>query len=201
MASQNKFIPLHAMRSWAGLAAFFKTNFGTAQAIVTNLNDIEKKWEDGLEVTLSAARGSTLYIVMTKGTKEYQDKSQMWFTFNVWNETYDKIDEQYKAGYTLTGICYSTGLGEYFVVMTMILEVQSSYYFDDTAVALNWIKEQHHVGYHPTIIFNIPTLNNKTLVVMTTDKYRSSYEYKFGYKLQQAVAFPSSKSTQLPVSL
>ena len=166
-----------------GFAAFFMAEYGTAQAIVTNLNDIEKKGDDDFRITSIAARGSTFYIVMTKGTKEYKGKSQMWFISNTWNETYDKINEQHKAGYTVTGICYSTGLREYFVVMTKIPEVQSSHYFDDAAVALNWMEEQHHVGYHPTIIFTVPTLN-KTLVVMTTDKNRSGYEYKFGYKLE-----------------
>ena len=166
-----------------GFAAFSMAKYGTAQAIVTNLNDIEKKWEDGFKITSSAARGSTFYIVMTKGTNEYQGRSQMWFTFNTWKDTYDKIVEQYKVGYTVTGICYSTSLRQFFVVMTTIPEVQSSCYFDDTVVVLNWMEEQHHVGYHPTIIFNIPTLN-KTLVVMITDGWRSSYEYKFGYKLE-----------------
>ena len=166
-----------------GFAAFFMAKFGTAQAIVTNLNDITKKCGDGFKITSSAARGSTFYIVMTKGTREYKGKSQMWFTCYTWRGTYDEISEKHKAGYTVTGICYSTDLRKYFVVTTMMPEVQSSYYFDNTVVALNWMEEQHHVGYHPTIIFNIPTLN-KTLVVMTTDKYRSSYEYKFGYKLE-----------------
>ena len=166
-----------------GFAAFFMAKYGTAQAIVTNLSDIEKKWNDGFEVTSSAALGSTFYIVMTKGTKEYKGKSQMWFTFNRWNETYDEINKQYKAGYTVTGICYSTGLREYFVVMTKIPEVQSHHYFEDAAVALDWMEEQHHVGYHPTIIFNVPTFD-ATLVAMTTDENRSGYEYTFGYKLE-----------------
>ena len=167
-----------------GFAAFFVAKYGTAQALVTNLNDLEEKWEDGFKITSSAARGSTFYIVMTKDTKEYQDKSQIWFTFDTWKDTYDKITERYKARYIVTGICYSTGRRQYFVVFTRIPEVQSSLYFDDTAVALNWMEEQHHVGYHPTLIFNIPTLNKQTLVVMTTDGNRSSYEYKFGYKLE-----------------
>ena len=167
-----------------GFAAFCMEEFGTAQTIVTKLNDIEKKWEDSFEITSCAARGLKFYIVMTKGTKEYKDKSQIWFTANTWNEAYDGINEEYKAGFTITGICYSTGRREYFVVLTKIPEVQSSHYFDDAAVALNWMEEQHHVGYHPTIIFNIPTLNNKTLIVMTTDENRSSYEYTFGYKIE-----------------
>ena len=157
--------------------------YGTAQAIVTNLTDAEKKLQDGFNITSVAALGSTFYIVITKGTREYRRKAQMSFICVTWKETYDEINEQYKAGYTVTGICYSTGLKEYLVAMTKIPEVQSSYYFDDTAVALNWMEEQHHVGYHPTIIFTVPTLN-KTLVVMTTDQNRLSYEYKFGYKLE-----------------
>ena len=68
--------------------------------------------------------------------------------------------------------------------MTKIPEVQSSHYFDDTDAALNWMEEQHHVAFHPTIIFTIPTFLNKTLVVMTTDENRSGYEHKFGYKLE-----------------
>ena len=167
-----------------GFSTFFRADYGTAQAIVINLADIEKKGGDGFRITSVVAQGSTFYVVMTKGTKEYRGKSQMWFISNTWNETYDKINEQHKAGYTVTGICYSTGLREYFAIMTKIPEVQSSHYFDDAAVALNWMEEQHHVGYHPTLIFTVPTLLNKTLVVMTTDENRSGYEYKFGYNLE-----------------
>ena len=165
-----------------GFAAFFIEKYGTAPVIVTNVDDIEKKWDDGFDITSCTARGSTFYIVMTKGTREYEDKEQMWFTSNRRNEAYDEINEQYEAGLTVTGICYSTGLRQNFVVFTKIPEVQSSYYFDDTTVALNWMAEKHHVGYHPTVIFTDPTLN-KTLAVMTSDENRSNYEYTFGYKL------------------
>jgi len=166
-----------------GFAVFRMGKYGTAQAIVTNLSDIQKKWEDGFEITSCAARGSTFYIVMTKGTEEYRDKQQMWFTCNTWNETRDEINEQIKVGYTVTGICYCTGLRQYFVVTTEIPEVKSSHHFDDTTAALNWMDEQHLVGYHPTVIFTDSTLN-KTLVVMTTDEDRSSYQYTFGYKFK-----------------
>jgi len=158
-----------------GFMVFSMNQYGTAQAIVTNLPDIEKKWKDGFEITSCAARGQNFYIIMTKGTREYGNKTQAWFSCNTWNETCDEINEQIKDGYTVTGICYSTGLKLYFFVMTKIPEVQSAHYFDDTAVAVNWMEEQHHVGYHPTIIFTEPTLN-KTLVVMTTDEKRSSFE-------------------------
>ena len=167
-----------------GFAVFFIAKYGTAQAIVTNLTDAKKKSEDGFKITSVAALGSTFYIVMTKGTREYRRKSQVSQICDTWKQTYDEINEEYKAGYTVTGICYSSGRQKYLFVMTETPKVQSSYYFDDTAVALNWMEEQHHVGYHPTIIFNIPTLLNKTLVVMTTDQNRLSYEYKFGYKFE-----------------
>ena len=159
-----------------GFMVLSMDQYGTAQAIVTNLPDIERKWKDGFEITSCAARGQTFYIIMTKGTREYRNKTQAWFSCNTWNETCDEINEQIKEGYTVTGICYSTGLRLYFVVTTKIPEVQSAHYSDDTTVALNWMEEQHHVGYHPAIIFSEPTLN-ETLVVMTTDENRSSFEY------------------------
>lgn len=166
-----------------GFAVFRMGKYGTAQAIVTNLSDIEKKWEDGFAITSCAARGSTFYIVMTKGTVEYRDKQQKWFTFYTWNKTRDEINEQIKAGFTVTGICYCTGLTQYLVVTTKIPEVKSRHNFDDTNAVLNWMDEQHLVGYHPTVIFTDPILN-KALVVMTTDENRSSYQYVFGYKLK-----------------
>lgn len=166
-----------------GFMVFSMNQYGTAQAIVTNLTDIEKKWKDGFKITSCAARGQTFYIIMTKGTREYRNKTQAWFIRNTWSETCDKINEQIKEGYTVTGICYSTGLRLYFVVTTKIPEVQSSHYSDDTTVALNWMEEQHHVGYHPTIIFSEPTLN-KAFVVMTTDENRCSFAYIFCWKLK-----------------
>jgi len=129
------------------------------------------------------AQGSEFFIVMTKGTKEYKDKDQKWFSSVRSNETYDEINKQHEAGYTVTGIFYSTGLRQFFLAFTKIPEVQSSHYFDGRTAVLNWMDEQHHVGYHPNIIFTSPALI-KTLVVMTTDKNRSSYEYTFGYKFE-----------------
>jgi len=166
-----------------GFAVFFMEQYGTAQAIVTNVSNMEEKLQDGFQITSCGFRGQKIYIIMTKGTREYRNKTQVWFTRNTWNETYYVIIEQIKKGYTVTGICYSTGLRLYFVVMTKIPEVQSAHYFDDTAVALNWMEEQHHVGYHPTIIFSEPTLN-KTFVVMTTDENRSSFEHIVCLKLK-----------------
>ena len=165
-----------------GFGVFFMENYGTSQCIVTDLSDIYKICNDGFQITACAARGSNFYIIMTKGTDEYSGTAQTWFIRNTWNETHTAINARSKAGFTVTGICYSTGLKLYFVAMTMIPAVQSSHYFDDPTAVFNWMNEQHHVGYHPTIIFTDPTLQ-KTLVVMTTDENRSSYEYTFDYKL------------------
>ena len=49
-------------------------NFGTNQAIITNTSDIQKFWKDGFRISACAARGSTFYIIMTKGTNPKDDK-------------------------------------------------------------------------------------------------------------------------------
>ena len=102
------------------------------------------------------------------------------------SDTSTKIYDLSEERYTVTGICYSTGLRQYFVVMTMIAEVQSSYdWFDDTTVALNWMEEQSGVGYHPILLLMDPN-DHKTLAVMTTDGDRpsaSSTVYMLDYSL------------------
>ena len=169
-----------------GFGVFFMENYGTDQCIATKPFQINKRWNDGFEITACAARDSNFYIVMTKNTDEYSGTTQTFCFRNTWNETYTTINERHKAGYTVTGICYSTGLRKYFVVMTMIPEVQSSYYFNDPATALNWMEEQYHVGYHPTVIFTAPTLQ-KTLVVVTKDENTSYYSNAYCFKLKYPV--------------
>jgi len=96
--------------------------------------------------------------------------------------TCEKTNKLIKAGYTVTGICYSTGLKRYLVVLTEIPEVQSSHYFDDPTAVLGWIEEKSHVGYHPTLIFRDPTVD-KTLAVMTSDENRSECFCIYDYEL------------------
>ena len=86
--------------------------------IIRNTSDIQKFWKDGFRVTACAARGSTFYIIVTKSTKEYGEKSQEWITGNTWLEVDTEIRKSYRTGKFITGICYSTGLEQYFVVMT-----------------------------------------------------------------------------------
>ena len=161
-------------------------NYGTDQCVVTSAFQMHERWHNGFQVTACAAWGSHFYIIMTKDTDKYSGKSQIYFIRNTWNETHTSINEHHKAGYTVTGICYSTGLRQYFVVMTKIPEVQSSHYFNDPAIVLNWMEEQYHVGYHPTVIFTDPTLH-KTLVAVTKDENMSNCLHVYGFKLKHPV--------------
>lgn len=169
-----------------GFAVFFLENYGTAQTFAENPRDLETKLKDGFKITACAAWRTGISVIMTKGTDEYSRKPQEWFTYETFSDTSTKIDDLSEEGYTVTGICYSTGLRRYFVVMTMIADVQSSYdWFDDTTVALNWMEQQRGVGYHPTLVFMDPN-DRKTLVVMTTDENRPSASgvvYMLDYKL------------------
>lgn len=164
--------------------AFFMSNYGTDQKIVTHILDIAKVYQEGFRLTACAARGSTFSIVMTKGTDEYHDKNQKWFTRTSWEEVEIKLEKQYEKGKALTGICYSTGQRRYFVVLTETPQRQQYKWFDhsDTTIRDDWMDAQHKEGYHPTIIFKDPT-DETILVVMTMDENRSGYSCRFSHKV------------------
>ncbi|KAL9953310.1 hypothetical protein ACROYT_G040707 [Oculina patagonica] len=166
-----------------GFGVFFMENYGSNQTIVRNVYDIKRIWEDGFKITACAARGSTFYVIMTQDTEEYKGKIQVCFTCVTWAEAQNEIQKKYKEGKAITGICYSTGLEQYFVVMTESSERQTYKWFGDGSTANNWVDEQYHVGYHPSVIFKDPT-DNKILVVMTSDKNRSGYTSRINYKLK-----------------
>ena len=168
-----------------GFGAFFMNGYGTKQVIIESTGDIEKQWDDGLKITSCAALDSTFYIIMTEDTKEYHGKQQIWFTRSTWKETNDEIQEGCKEGKSVTGICYSTGLKQYLVVMTKMPQGQTYRLFDTTEriVERNWESEKFKQGFHPTIIFKDPT-NNKTLRVMTKDENRSGYVRRANYELR-----------------
>ncbi|KAJ7354975.1 hypothetical protein OS493_029085 [Desmophyllum pertusum] len=157
-----------------GFGVFFMGNYGTDQAIITNTSDIEKKSDNGFKITACAARGSTFYVIMTKDTEEYKDKAQSWFTRSTWTEAENEIQKKYEEGKAITGLCYSSGLGQYFVVMTKTPEGQSYQCSEDRAARSKWMGEKSEKGFHPTIIFKDPT-DQKIVVVMTEDQNRSSY--------------------------
>ena len=169
-----------------GFGVFFMEGYGTKQVIIKGTDGIKKQWDDGLKITSCAALDSTFYIIMTKNTKEYHGKGQRWLTRSTWKEANDEIQEGYQDGKSITGICYSRGLKQYFVVMTASMGAQCFRWFGKTErkAMHDWEKKKHDQGFHLTIIFNDPT-DDKILIVMTKDKNRSGrYVYRAGYKLR-----------------
>ena len=170
-----------------GFGVFFMDGYGTKQVIIRSTDDIQKQWTDSLKITSCAALDSTVYIVMTKDTKEYDGKGQTWFTRSTWRETSDEIQERYKEGKAITGICYSTGLEQYLVVMTNMPQGQTYMWFDKTEkiARSDWEDGKFKQGLLllTTIIFKDPT-DNKTLSVMTSDENRSGYVRRANYQLR-----------------
>ena len=170
-----------------GFGVYLMENYGTNQTILSDTADIKKYWDEGLQITACAARESTFYIIMTNDTKEYHGKWQKWHVCKEWKQVEDKIQEGYREGYAITGICYSTGLEQYFVVMTETPGMQSYKRFDTTkedSDRENWVHEKYHQGLHPSIIFKDPN-DDRLLIVMTEDENRSPGSvYEFDYKLR-----------------
>ena len=164
-----------------GFGVVFLANYGTDQTILTNTSDIERLRNDGFQITSCAARGSTFYIIMTKGTREYKEK-QAWFTLNSWDEAKYVIQENQDKGRVVTGICYSTGQRKYLVVVMASSHDQIYRKFNRAADLDNWVKERYKEGFHPTIIFKDPA-DNRTLVVMIKDTHRSFYTCKYDCKV------------------
>ena len=168
-----------------GFGVFCMEGYGTKQLIKRSTNGIQNKLDDGFRITSCAALDSKFYIVMTKDTKEYHVKQQKWFTRSTWKETNDEIQEGYQEEKAITGICYSSGLKQYLVVLTASMGRQCSRWFNTTEGEAmdDWEDKKYAQGFHPTIIFIDPT-DNKTLIVMTEDKNRSTYVSRAGYKLR-----------------
>ena len=168
-----------------GFGAFFMKGYGTKQCIVKSTDNIKKHRNNGLKITSCAALDSRFYIVMTKDTKEYRGKGQKWFTCSTWTSTNVEIQEGYQEGKAITGICYSSGLKLYFVVMTASMGAQCFSWFDTTEQkAMNdWEFEKFKQGFHPSIIFKDPTDNN-ILIVMTKDENISAYVRRSDFKLR-----------------
>ena len=173
-----------------GFGVFFIEGYGTKQVILKGTNGITRQWGDGLQITSCAALDSTFYIIMTKDTKEYHGKQQKWFTCSTWKETNDKIQEGYKEGKAITGICYSTGLEQYLVVMTKTPEGQTYRWFDttETIAMSDGEDDKFKQRFHPTIIFKNPT-DNTTLSVMTNDENISDYVRRGNYELRNESDF------------
>ena len=154
-----------------GFGVVLMQKFGAAQTILTGTSDIKKKSDEGFRITACAAMGSSFFIIMTKGTKEYTGKVQEWFAHGTWKEIASGLDRGYKEGKGITGICYSTGLEpQYFVVMTEMAERQRYEWFENTdggnVARRDWVDQKYKEGFYVTIIFIDPT-DNKILIVTT----------------------------------
>lgn len=164
-----------------GFAAFFMEQYGTAQTILTNTSDVEKKMKDGFKITACTAQGSVFYIIMTKGTKDYRRK-QEWFTSDSWDEAERLIQEKCKERRVVTGICYSTGQNKYLIVVMEISHDQIFRKFRCGADLKKWVKKEHEDGFHPTIIFRDPN-DKQTLVVMIKDGNNQPYSCTYDFKV------------------
>ena len=81
-----------------GFGVYLMENYGRNQTILSGTANIQKNWDEDLEITACAARESTFYIIMTKDTKEYHGKPQKWFVHKKWKQVNDDIQEGYKDG-------------------------------------------------------------------------------------------------------
>lgn len=97
--------------------------------------------------------------------------SYIWFSFKKWSLTYSVIGYWLSEGYNVTGLCYSKGLGRYFVVMTQSCKVQVVFRFDSLHLLYDdFITEE---GFHPTILYETRERDNGELiqiVIMTKDE-------------------------------
>ena len=169
-----------------GFGAFFMAGYGTEQVLVKGVKDVQKNWDDGFMITACATQGSTFYFIMTKDTTEYHGKGQRCFIRDSWKGANDEIQEGYRTGFALTGICYSSELERYLIVMTELIGEQCFRWFGTTKLKDmdDWEMEKHNQGFHPSIIFRDPT-DNKTLIVMIKDENRSlSFVRRVNYKLR-----------------
>ena len=135
-----------------GFGVLFMTNYGSVQKILTNTSDIEKERKGGFKITACATWGSTFYVILTKGTREYKGR-QRWFTSKSWDDAEKLIQENQEQKRVVTEICYSTGQQTYLVVVMETSQDQIYKKFCDVANLDKWVKEQYKEGYHPTIIF------------------------------------------------
>lgn len=172
-----------------GFGVFLMENYGTDQTIITNLPDIKTFKASGYKITACAAQGSTIYIIMTKGTKEYDGKRQKWVISKTWPEVATQIIQHRRKGRIITGICYSIKLKQYFVVMTETLQKQCYRWQQDITKKGNisreaWVKEKRNMGYYLSVIFTDPS-DDHTLFVMTADKDVRRSKCKVFHKMKK----------------
>ncbi|KAJ7373214.1 hypothetical protein OS493_014362, partial [Desmophyllum pertusum] len=68
------------------------------------------------------------------------------FTRSKWDKANNEIQKEYKEGEAITGLCYSSGLERYFVVMTKTPEGQCYHRSDDEIARSKWMDEKFEKG-------------------------------------------------------
>ena len=158
-----------------GFGVFTLEGVGTDQGVTwdSDMSSVQEWLDEGYRITACGARNSRFYYVMTRGAMEYEGKSQTCITRSTWGEAVQFIEEMYKEGERITGICYSTGLEKYLVIMTESSESGQCSMWGNEGIS-EWMAEQYSKRHDPTIIFTDPR-SQKNLVVMTSDNDRSGY--------------------------
>lgn len=158
-----------------GFGVFLIGNYGTQQKVLRGTTDISANLKGGFKITACAGMVSDFCVIMTKGTMEYEDKQQTWFTCDSLRNARSMIDTESKEGKMVTAICYSTQK-KYFLVMTEIPEEHCYLWFYDSKPGHDtkneWYKEKVKEGFRSTLIFRHPTnaTSNMFLLVMTKNQ-------------------------------
>ncbi|XP_068670716.1 uncharacterized protein [Montipora foliosa] len=152
-----------------GFGVFFMKDIGTNQSILAGTSSIQGMLNKGFKITACAARDSTFYLVMTKGSKEYNGKAQSWFTNDSWSDVEIQIQKGYDEQKGISGICYSVCLHKYFVVMTEEpSQLQEFAWFNTSSDAEEWIEEKYDEYLH-AIGVSVP-VEGKFLAVVTKNE-------------------------------
>ena len=168
-----------------GFGVFTMGNFGTDQGVAwdSDRSEIQKWYDADYRITACGARNSRFYYIMTRGAAGFGGKRQICTTKNSWDEAKEFISQQWKDGKILTGICYSTGLKKYLLVMTESSENQRYKWGTSSQIVdWDWVNEEYRMGRYPTIIFHDPS-DDRVMVVMTSDGNRSGYTIRTNYGL------------------
>ena len=175
--SKGKHVFSMACDDYFGFGVFTMKDFGTDQDITwdPDMSTVQQWYDKRYRITACGARNSTFYYIMTRGAKGYDKKNQICKIKDSWQEADEYIRQQWEDGKLLTGICYSTGLKQYLLVMTESSGEQSySWGTSSQIVDFDWVEEEYDRGLSPTIIFHDPS-SDRVLVVMTSDSNRSGY--------------------------
>ena len=173
----------------SGFGVFLLKKYGTDQKVVRKLSRIKKYKDIGYKITACATEGQSFYIIMTEDAEKYKGKIQTWFTSPDWSRVETKVQRGYQAGKVITGICFSSTLKKYFVVMTQTQQKQCYAWRVDNTIEEQrerekFVREKEKEGFYPSIIFTDPN-NGQTLFVMTKDESINSCICKVNYKMEE----------------